>query len=121
MQSWSLWRPESLFMPFELKVPTAATLKKYGLDVESWRRIADAQNNVCFVCQKVPPSGRLHIDHNHVRGWKAMPPHERRKFVRGLLCSHDNRRHLQRGMTVEKAQRIIKYLERYDKFRGENG
>lgn len=96
-----------------LITPTPATLKKYGLSLEEWQAMADAQEHKCFVCQREPTKGRLHIDHDHVFMWRYMPPDERKLFVRGLLCFICNKHHLGRSMTVEKAAKIIEYLQAY--------
>lgn len=99
----------------ELKQPSPKTLSKYGLTLEDWAVIAARQNGVCDVCEKLPKSGRLNIDHEHVRGWKKMPPGKRKLFVRGLLCYMCNLFYLARGMTVDKAKNVARYLERYEK------
>lgn len=95
--------------------PTPATLKKYGLSVEEWRAMADSQKHACFVCKQEPKKGRLHIDHEHVKKWKKLPPEERKKAVRGLLCFRCNTVFLGRGMTVERSRNVTEYLENYDK------
>lgn len=74
-----------------LKVPSAATKTKYGLRDIDWLALAANQKYVCAVCKKLPPSGRLCIDHEHVKGYRKMPAAEKRKYVRGLLCSYCNR------------------------------
>lgn len=93
--------------------PTEPTLRKYGMTAAEWRqRLAD-QGGVCPICEKTPPSGRLVIDHEHVRGWKGMPPEQRRLYVRGLLCWTCNHYALARGMTVRRAANVARYLETY--------
>jgi hypothetical protein len=57
-----------------VKTPSKATLKKYGLSEDEWQKILTRQNGVCAVCEKVPTTGRLCIDHEHVKGWKKLPP-----------------------------------------------
>ncbi len=94
-----------------LKLPKPATLKRYGMTEADFLELAASQNNCCFICEKEFES--LCIDHEHVKGWKKMPPSERKKYVRGLVCIYDNFRLLPKGMTLAKARRIIKYLERY--------
>jgi Recombination endonuclease VII len=96
-----------------LITPTPATLKKYGLSLEEWQAMADAQDHKCFVCQQEPKKGRLNCDHEHVFRWKWMKPEERKLFCRGLLCYTCNYHHLGRSMTIAKAQRIIEYLQAY--------
>lgn len=97
-----------------LRTPSKATLRKYGLSLEEWETMAQAQSRVCYVCAQVPKSGILHIDHEHVRGWKKMSPTERKQFVRGCLCWRCNASFLRRGMTAERAERIASYLKAYE-------
>jgi hypothetical protein len=99
--------------------PSAATLKKYGLSLEEWETIAGAQEGACFVCRKLPTKGRLCIDHEHVKGWKKMPPEQRKLYVRGLLCWVCNHYYLGRGITIDKAKRVVEYLENYKNREGE--
>ncbi len=108
---------DSFRPPNGLIEPSALTLKRYGLSVLDWYMLAQGQKWVCAICGKLPPSGRLVIDHYHEKGWKKKTPGERVKAVRGLLCFSDNRRHLQRGMTADKARTIARYLDAYDAWR----
>jgi len=94
--------------------PTPVTLRKYGLDEASWREHLDRQGGVCGACGKIPKTNRLVIDHEHVRGWKAMAPELRRQFVRGLLCWTCNGFRLARGATVENLKGAASYLEAYE-------
>ncbi len=94
--------------------PTKATLRKYGLSEEDWRRILDEQGGVCPICEKVPSTGRFVIDHFHARGFKKMSPEEKRACVRGLTCWFDNHSFLGRGITVAKARNVVAYLERFE-------
>ncbi len=96
-----------------LKVPSAATLKKYGLNEAAWLELAASQGNVCAICKKEPSSGRLNVDHEHVKGYKKMDALDRPKYIRGLLCYICNFRVLTRGMTLEKARNAVIYLENY--------
>lgn len=75
--------------------------------------MAEEQDYVCFVCRKLPPSGRLCVDHQHVKGWSRMPSSDRKNFVRGLLCSYCNFRLLPKGVTLEKSRRVTEYLQRF--------
>lgn len=97
-----------------MNFPTEATLKKYGLSLEEWVQILDRQGGVCAICKKLPPSGRLCVDHEHVKGWKRMPPEQRKTFVRGLICWTDNHYLVGRGSTLEKARNAVRYLEAYE-------
>jgi hypothetical protein len=97
-----------------IREPKKATLARYGLTLEEWRTMLEAQGGVCYVCEREPPSGRLCIDHFHVKGWKKMPPERRKLFVRGLLCWTDNHYLVGRGANVPKARRVLQYLEAFE-------
>lgn len=96
-----------------VNVPTAATLKKYGLSLPEWELIGSAQGWVCAICRKTPPSGRLVIDHEHAKGWKKMQPEARKRFVRGLLCWTCNHYIMGRGSTIERHRNAVTYLTNY--------
>ncbi len=91
--------------------PSALTLAKYGLSEDHWRELLWRQDSVCAVCKKAPTTGRLCIDHDHVRGWKKLPPEKRRLYVRGLLCFWCNSRYVGRSITVAKAENVVAYLK----------
>lgn len=93
-----------------VRIPAVGTLRRYGMALGEWAELLEAQGGGCAVCLRVPPSGILCVDHLHVRGWKKMLPADRRKWVRGLLCSYCNHRFVTKGMTVEKAERVAAYL-----------
>lgn len=100
-----------------VRVPLPGTLKKYGLTADEWRTILYRQGGTCAVCRKVPANGRLCTDHEHVKGWKKMPPEERKRYVRGMLCYLCNHWYVGRGITVVKAENVVAYLKRYDSAR----
>lgn len=97
-----------------VRVPTTATLRKYGLSLSEWSDMVARQGGVCFICLRLPESGRLCIDHYHAKGFKRMEANERKQHVRGLLCNWCNYRILRRGVTVEKLRRAVQYLEEHD-------
>lgn len=96
-----------------VKRPTPKTLQRYGLSLEEWETLLAEQGGVCAVCGEEPPSGRLVIDHEHVKDWKHKPPHVRKRYVRGLTCVVDNHFILTKYGTPEKFRRAAEYLERY--------
>jgi hypothetical protein len=104
-----------------LKIPSKQTLKKYGLSLEEWEEMANKQNRVCYICLKLPKSERLCVDHVHVKLWKKKPPEQRKLYVRGLLCSYCNLRLVSKGITLQKAQNIVKYLLEYEEKKVANG
>lgn len=55
--------------------------RKFGISLEDFERMLEAQDFLCRLCQR-PPTGRrpsLHVDHDHATG-----------RVRGLLCQNCN-------------------------------
>lgn len=104
------------------QAPSADTLKKYGLTEPEWLAILERQGGVCAVCKKEPSppkahperGGRLCTDHDHVKGFKKMPPELRKLYVRGLLCFFCNHYYAGRGITVFKSKNVTAYLERYE-------
>lgn len=95
-------------------VPTKQTLDKYGLDEQAWLAILKDQDWACFVCEKLPPSGRLVVDHYHAKGWKKMLKEKRKLYIRGLLCWTCNHYLVGRGVTVQKSRRVTLYLEQFE-------
>jgi len=52
--------------------------RTYGISREDYDRLLAWQGGRCYICQQVPRSKRLAVDHDHVTGQ-----------VRGLLCAND--------------------------------
>jgi hypothetical protein len=102
---------EKICLP--LQVPKKATLSKYGLCLAEWQALADSQGGVCYVCEKLTTTGRLCIDHEHVKDWKKLLPEHRKLFVRGLLCYRCNTTFVGRGVTIQRAERVAAYLRLY--------
>lgn len=96
-----------------IRTPSPKTLAKYGLTELDFARLLEDQKGVCFVCQKVPSTGRICIDHEHVKNWKQLPPDRRKLYVRGLLCWWCNHAYLGRGITADRSRRVTQYLELY--------
>ncbi len=108
--------------PEGLRVTSLATLRKYGLTTEGWLAILRSQGWVCFICGRFPQSGRFVTDHVHVRGWKKMKPVDRRRYVRGVLCSLCNGKIVSKWSHLERVRRAVIYLEAYEAmFNGSNG
>lgn len=62
-------------------VRRSAALRKFGLTLDEYDRMAADQDGVCAICRDLCPSGRrLAVDHDHSTG-----------AVRGLLCENCNR------------------------------
>lgn len=78
-------------------------LAKYGLTIEDYERLVEAQGGVCAICGKpAPREQRLVVDHCHLSGQ-----------VRGLLCSPCNRAIGQLGDTHEGVMRAANYLSAF--------
>lgn len=60
--------------------------KIYGITLREWNKKLKEQGGTCWVCKKLPPSGRLSVDHLHIPGFKKMEQKDKKKHVRGLLC-----------------------------------
>ena len=97
-----------------VKAPGPATLKKYGITADEWLALLKAQGWRCPVCLKGGASTRWNTDHDHVPGWAARPPEERKTFVRGVLCVYCNFRRVKSRMPAAEARRIAEYLEAYE-------
>lgn len=98
-----------------VRLPTSATLKKYGLSVMDYVELWDSQNGCCAVCHRPFEEGRkANIDHVHVPRWKKMKPSERRQYVRGLLCYQHNKFSAMRGMTPGIAWNLWMYLNNFE-------
>lgn len=76
----------------------------YGISPEDYRALFVAQQGRCYICQRLPRSKRLAVDHDHMTG-----------EVRGLLCADDERgcNHAILGniRDLAMAKRIVAYLE----------
>ena len=97
-----------------LKQPSKQTIKKYGLSLKEWNDMADSQNHVCYICLKLPPSNILCVDHVHVKKFRKMPAEEKKKYVRGLLCRYCNLRVASKAINLEKAKRLVSYLQAFE-------
>jgi hypothetical protein len=99
----------------EVKPPSAQTLRKYGLSVDDWIAIWDAQGRVCPICGKT--STRMAIDHEHFPKFKKLPADVKRFFIRGILCWQDNYYRVGKGATILKLENAVKYLRNYEEKR----
>jgi hypothetical protein len=112
-----------------INIPGKPTLKLYGFgqgpnalspDPETdWLMLLASQGFACGVCCKLPGISerfgyrRFVTDHEHVRGWKKMKPEQRRQYVRGLLCYWCNKTYVGRGITIDIASGVLRYLTLY--------
>jgi len=104
-----------------MRLPSKATLKKYGLSEQEWIVLYNKHDGRCYICG-VPFDGsdrggkeRLAcVDHEHVNGFKKMSPEDKKKHLRGMLCYQCNRLVAQKSNTINKMYKAIEYLERYE-------
>jgi hypothetical protein len=77
------------------------------------------QRGKCAVCKRTVD--KLVVDHEHIPRYRHLPPAERKRHVRGLLCVRDNWRYLPTGLDGEIAKGIARYLSAYEKRRDNGG
>ena len=70
----------------KLKEKEKRLYKTYGITLKEWNQKFKEQNGVCWICGTLPKSGILCVDHRHVPKYKKLPPEDKAKEVRGLLC-----------------------------------
>ncbi len=87
---------------------------RYGLTLDGFLDLVEAQNGQCAICSTTSP-GRGHqffsVDHEHVEGFRSLPPAQKLLHIRGLLCHRCN---VGLGMvrdSVEVVRSLIRYLE----------
>jgi hypothetical protein len=96
------------------KIPSKKTLDKYGLSEEEWEVIFHSQGDKCPICGNESKTGRYVTDHFHIKGWRNMPPEQRKLYVRGITCWWCNKQIIGRGVTVQKLQNAIDYILEFD-------
>jgi hypothetical protein len=88
----------------------------YGITLKVFNEMLEAQGGVCWICKKLPKSGRLCIDHRHVVKYKTLPQEEKCKEVRALLCFMCNT--MLHGVEKRKdarfyLQRMVDYFNKF--------
>ncbi len=86
---------------------------EYGITVETYEEMLSAQEGVCALCSRPPKTKRLAVDHLHIPGYKKMLPDEKKKYVRGLLCSQCNQFLIGKN-TLDSARKVVYYLEKFE-------
>lgn len=99
-----------------MNLPSKQTLKKYGLTEDEWLSLYNKYGGRCHVCLRIPQNAtrNMHVDHEHIPNWIKLPPEERKRHVRGLICYSCNRFRLTKGTTRKTAKNLHRYLERYE-------
>ncbi len=98
--------------------PTLPTLRRYGLTLFDWAEILERQGWLCPICERHASRVKLNIDHEHVLGWKRLPPELRRLHVRGVLCAHCNWRVMMDPTPpAGDLERLAAYVRDYEKRR----
>lgn len=98
-----------------VRIPAVKTLARYGLTLDDWLTLLEDQGWVCPVCMK--PALHWNTDHEHVPGWKLMPPEQRRRYVRGVLCVRCNYRLVHSTANAATVSRVAHYLWQYEQRR----
>lgn len=75
-------------------------LARYGITVEQYGVMFEAQGGVCAICGRGPGKKALHVDHNHETG-----------EVRGLLCSNCNTAIGLLGESLASLEKAMAYLK----------
>lgn len=85
---------------------TRYSLKKYGLTLEDWQAMLEAQGGRCLLCRKGGISKHLSIDHDHTLARLGI------MWVRGLICQRCNRALAAWEWDVEVLTRVIDYIQK---------
>ena len=92
-----------------LKLPSARTLAKYGLDASD---LADHPDK-CDLCGRPLSGKQFYIDHEHRPGYAKLPKEQRKQHVRGLLHYRCNRFHVAANNSLT-AQSLVSYFDRHE-------
>jgi hypothetical protein len=103
--------------PMPIVLPSEGTLAKYGLTIDEWLDYIPEVDGVrvCAIHLEAPRTGRFVVDHQHVAGWKGMPPESRKRYVRGVICTTCNHYILTRYGNPLKHRQAADYLEQYER------
>lgn len=94
----------------------------FGISLVEYNLMLDKQNQCCAICNKHKDSFRtaLCVDHLHIENYEELPPTEKKKYIRGLLCDTCNRGI---GLLQDKADTCYKagnYLNNHQCLPSEN-
>jgi hypothetical protein len=87
---------------------------KYGLEPEHYIELFEKQSYQCGCCKTPikPYVNTTNIDHIHIEGYGKLSAEEKRKWVRGLLCSNCNVGIGKLGDTLEGVMNAVNYLNK---------
>ncbi|MCI0562656.1 MAG: endonuclease VII domain-containing protein [Nitrososphaera sp.] len=68
------------------KARDTTLVRTYGITLNEYNRILEAQGGVCWICKRPPTNRALNVDHKHEVGERRRDPRGKRPRVRGLLC-----------------------------------
>ena len=106
--------------PSQLRPPSVATLRKYGLTAEVWYTFLDLRDGKCPICQReFTEQMRPVIDHEHgIKNWEKMKAEQKSVYVRGVTCNYCNRFRIPKRSkelpVVEIVTNLLNYLEDYE-------
>lgn len=97
------------------KAKDKSLYETYGITLLKYEEMYDATKGCCYLCDRYYPV--LYVDHRHVVGYKKLPPEEKAKEVRGLLCFRHNKLTIG-GLEIDKnareiLERVIAYFSIY--------
>ena len=84
--------------------------RSYGITEAEYNSMLKKQKGVCALCGSPPKAVSLHVDHEHVKGYKKLSQAEKKQYVRGILCYRCNKFKVGR-LDLEWARKILEYLE----------
>ena len=89
-----------------------ALLNHFGITMNEYDKLLEAQNGNCWICNEPPKNKRLAVDHEHKSGEKRKEgAFDIRKRVRGLLCWQCNSAIAKFRDNPIKLRRAAEYLE----------
>lgn len=89
--------------------------RSYGISEREYNKWLRTQGGVCAICKGKAKTRKLAVDHEHIKGYKKLTQSDKKRYVRGIVCFPCNWIMLSRGVTLEKARGLVRYLEDYER------
>lgn len=87
----------------------------YGITLEERNEMLFKQNFKCLGCNVVEKeTGTLCVDHKHIENFKNLQPSEKRKYIRGLLCSDCNVALGRLKENIQTFKNLISYIQDFN-------